>query len=148
MLGATCDCYRWPYGLASSQEGTENLDLHHLYRAMAFLGEELKDQKGAIPFCPRCNKDRIEETMFSARFDMLSELELVFFDTTSVYFEGRGGDILGKRGFSKDHRPDLKQMVVGAVIDDKGHPVCCEMWPGNTTDVKTLIPVKGQAGSS
>jgi len=122
-------------------EGTENLDLHHLYRAMAFLGEELKDQKGATPFCPRCNKDRIEETMFSARFDIFSELELVFFDTTSIYFEGRGGDTLGKRGFSKDHRPDLKQMVVGAVIDDKGHPICCEMWPGNTTDVKTLMPV-------
>ena len=79
--------------------------------------------------------------MFSARFDMFSELELVFFDTTYIYFEGRGGDTIGKRGFSKDHRPDLKQMVVGAVIDDKGHPICCEMWPGNTTDVKTLIPV-------
>ena len=122
-------------------EGTENLDLHHLYRAMAFLGEELKDQKGATPFFPRCNKDRIEETMFAARVDIFSELELVFFDTTSIYFEGRGGDSIGQRGFSKDHRPDLKQMVVGAVIDDKGHPICCEMWPGNTTDVKTLVPV-------
>ena len=37
--------------------------------------------------------------------------------------------------------PDLKQMVVGAVIDDKGQPICCEMWPGNTTDVKTLLPI-------
>jgi transposase len=132
-----CEKWRRDYHI----EGTENLDLHHLYRAMAFLGEELKDQKDATPFCPRCNKDRIEETMFSARFDMFSELELVFFDTTSIYFEGRGGDTIGQRGFSKDHRPDLKQMVVGAVIDDKGHPICCEMWPGNTTDVKTLVPV-------
>jgi len=78
--------------------------------------------------------------MFFARRDLFSELELVFFDTTSIYFEGEGGN-LGKRGFSKDHRPDLKQMVVGAVIDDKGYPICCEIWPGNTTDVKTLIPV-------
>jgi len=31
-------------------------------------------------------------------------------------------------------------MVVGAVIDDNGRPICCEMWPGNTTDVTTLIP--------
>ena len=79
--------------------------------------------------------------IFAARRDLFSELELVFFDTTSIYFEGRGGDTIGQRGFSKDHRPDLKQMVVGAVIDDKGTPICCEMWPGNTTDVKTLIPV-------
>ena len=46
-----------------------------------------------------------------------------------------------KRGFSKDHRPDLKQMVVGVVINDEGRPICCEMWPGNTTDVKTLVTI-------
>jgi hypothetical protein len=122
-------------------EGTEDLALHHLYRAMAFLGEKIEDQRGATPFSPRCTKDQIEEEMFFAHRDLFSELELVFFDTTSIYFEGRGGNTIGKRGFSKDHRPDLKQMVVGAIIDDKGRPICCEMWPGNTTDVKTLIPV-------
>jgi transposase len=108
---------------------------------MGFLGEELDDRKGATPFGPRCTKDRIEELMFSAQRDLFSELELVFFDTTSIYFEGHGGKTIGQRGFSKDHRPDLKQMVVGAVIDDKGRPICCEMWPGNTADVKTLIPI-------
>ncbi|MCP3955952.1 MAG: IS1634 family transposase, partial [Desulfobacterales bacterium] len=132
-----CEKWRQDYRI----EGTENLDLHHLYRAMAFLGEELTDQKGATPFCPRCNKDLIEEAMFLDHRDLFSELELVFFDTTSIYFEGRGGESIGQRGFSKDHRPDLKQMVVGAIIDDKGRPICCEMWPGNTTDVKSLIPV-------
>ena len=131
-----CEKWRRDYRI----DGVDNLDLHHLYRAMGFLGEELDDQKGATPFSPRCTKDRIEELMFSAQRDLFSELELVFFDTTSIYFEGRGGTI-GQRGFSKDHRPDLKQMVVGAVIDDKGRPICCEMWPGNTADVKTLIPI-------
>jgi transposase len=58
-----------------------------------------------------------------------------------LYFEGVGGATLGERGFSKDHRPDLRQMVVGVVIDRTGRPICCEMWPGNTTDVKTLIPI-------
>jgi len=48
---------------------------------------------------------------------------------------------MGQLGFSKDHRPDLNQMVVGVILDDQGQPVCCEMWPGNTADVKTLIPV-------
>jgi len=138
VSGSDRFCERWRRDY--SINGTEQLDLHHLYRAMTFLGEEVDDQKGATPFTPRCNKDLIEESIFFDQRDLFSGLDLVFFDTTSIYFEGQGGTI-GKRGFSKDHRPDLNQMVVGAIIDDKGKPVCCEMWPGNTTDVKTLIPV-------
>lgn len=122
--------------------GTESLDLHHLYRAMAFLGEPLKDQPGPqILETPRCTKDRIEEQLFEQRRDLFSTLELVFFDTTSIYFEGQGGQEIGQYGKSKDHRPDLKQMVVGLALDVKGWPLCCELWPGNTADVKTLLPV-------
>jgi transposase len=62
-------------------------------------------------------------------------------DTTSLYFEGAGGESLGQRGHSKDHRPDLMQMIVAVVMDQRGRPLCCEMWPGNTTDVTALIPV-------
>jgi transposase len=121
----------------------EPLQLHHLYRAMAWLGEELPQdkQKGRTPFAPRCIKDRIEEELFAHRRDLFTDLQLVFFDTTSIYFEGNGGEDLGQRGFSKDHRPDLYQMVVGAVLDGQGRPICCELWPGNTADVTTLIPV-------
>src|SRR5271157_461704 len=124
-------------------EGCDSLQLHHLYRAMAWLGQELpKDQqKDATPFAPRCTKDRIEEALFEHRRDLFSELQLVFFDTTSIYFEGQGGESLGQRGYGKDHRPDLRQMIVGAVLDGQGRPICCELWPGNTTDVTTLIPV-------
>lgn len=122
-------------------EKTESLELHHLYRAMTFLGEKLEDQKDATPFAPRCTKDLIEEELFRTRQDLFSGLDLVFFDTTSIYFEGRGGSEIGEKGFSKDHRPDLNQMVVGVIIDDKGSPICCEMWPGNTADIKTLVPV-------
>ena len=52
-----------------------------------------------------------------------------------------GGERLGQRGHSKDHRPALNQVVAGVVIDRNGKPVCCEIWPGNTADVKTQIPV-------
>lgn len=138
VSGSDRFCERWRRDY--SINGTEQLDLHHFYRAMTFLGEAVDDQKAATPFTPRCNKDLIEESIFFDQRDLFSGLDLVFFDTTSIYFEGQGGTI-GQRGFSKDHRPDLNQMVVGAIIDDKGKPVCCEMWPGNTTDVKTLIPV-------
>src|SRR5271166_5861748 len=119
--------------------GTEGLELHHLYRAMAFLGEaieELEKPTGAV----RCTKDLVEEALFDRRRDLFSEVELVFFDTTSLYFEGQGGEI-GQRGHNKDHRPDLKQMVVGMAVDVEGCPICCEMWPGNTADVTTLVPI-------
>jgi len=132
-----CDTWRREYRIT----GVEKLHLHHLYRAMAFLGEELKDQNDAMSLAPRCTKDLIEERLFFDKRDMFTNLDLVFFDTTSIYFEGRGGDTLGKKGYSKDHRPDLNQMIVGAVIDDNGKPLCCEMWPGNTADVTTLIPI-------
>jgi len=121
--------------------GTEVLDLHHLYRAMAFLGEPLPDhEQDGKALAARRIKDKIEEMLFAKNRSLFSKLDLVFFDTTSIYFEGRGGRDLGRRGFSKDHRPDLHQMVVGAVLDDNGRPICCEMWPGNTTDVTTLLP--------
>ena len=124
-------------------EGAEQLQLHHFYRAMAWLGQELpeEEQAGATPFAPRCVKDKIEEALFARNMDLLTTLDMVFFDTTSIYFEGEGGDALGQYGHSKDHRPDLKQMVVGMVLDNEGRPVCSEMWPGNTTDVKTLLPI-------
>jgi transposase len=124
-------------------EGMAGIDLHHLYRAMAWLGKELpeEDQKGATPFAPRCIKDVIEEGIFQRRRDLFGDLTLVFFDTTSIYFEGNGGDEVGAFGYSKDHRPDLKQMVVGVIIDGNGRPICCELWPGNTADVETLVPV-------
>jgi transposase len=132
-----CDKWRRDYRI----DGVEEISLHHLYRAMAFLGEETDDQTGATPFARRCTKDVIEETLFHRNRHLFSGLDLVFFDTTSIYFEGEGGEDLGEQGFSKDHRPDLKQMIVGVVLDDNGMPLCCEMWPGNTTDVKTLLPI-------
>jgi hypothetical protein len=128
---------------AYALEGADDLQLHHLYRAMAWLGEELPsdEQRGSTRLVPLCTKDRIEEGIFQRRRDLFTNLQVVFFDTTSIYFEGEGGEELGQYGHSKDHRPDLRQMIVGAVLDGDGRPICCEMWPGNTTDVKTLIPI-------
>ena len=133
------DRWREDYAIA----GVAELTLHHLYRAMAWLGEELpeKEQDGRTPFAPRCVKDVIEERLFAHRRDLLTRLDLVFMDTTSLYFEGAGGQRLGQHGYSKDHRPDLRQMILAVLIDGDGRPVCSEMWPGNTADVTTLIPV-------
>ncbi len=131
---------RWMHEQAIS--GIEELSLHHLYRTMGFLGEPLAPAaKDASCFDLRTRKDLIEEALFARRRDLFTEVELVFFDTTSIYFEGEGGHSIGQRGHSKDHRPDLKQMVVGMVLDNAGNPLCSTMWPGNTTDVTSLAPV-------
>jgi hypothetical protein len=106
--------------------GDEGLSLHHLYRAMRFLGDA---------------KDAVEESLYEKRRDLFTQVTLAFFDTTSLYFEGEGGETLGQYGHSKDHRPDLKQMIVGAVLTGDGRPVCCEMWPGDHADAKALLPV-------
>jgi hypothetical protein len=107
-------------------DGSDSLKLHHLYRAMRWLGD---------------NREEVEEALFHRRRDLFSQCPLTFFDTTSLYFEGRGGESLGQWGFSKDHRPDLRQMIVGAVLTEAGRPVCCEFWPGNQADAQALLPV-------
>lgn len=139
ISGSDRSCEKWKSDYQIN--GASSIFLHHSYRAMAFLGDEIDDQYGRTPFSPRCNKDLIEEKLFSQRQNLFSTIDLVFFDTTSIYFEGEGGDTIGKLGNSKDNRPDLNQMVVGAVLDNDGNPICCELWPGNTTDVKTLLPI-------
>ena len=81
-------------------EETDELQLHHLYRVMARQGEPLPEDQpaGATPISPRCSKDIIEEGLFGHRRDLFCELDLVFFDTTSIYFEGQGGDSSGQYG--------------------------------------------------
>jgi transposase len=119
------DKWKRDHRIHGVNDGADSLSLHHLYRAMAWLGEE---------------KDSVEQALFAETRDLFTELDMVFFDTTSIYFEGRGGDTLGQFGHSKDHRPDLKQMVVGAALDGEGRPVSCEVWPGNKADAKALLP--------
>ena len=129
---------KWRHGLVIN--GVDDLELHQLYRAMGWLGDELPDQSGR-GLGPRTTKDLVEERQFALRNNLFSELSLVFLDTTSLYFEGAGGQSLGQYGHSKDHRPDLKQVVLAVVIDSSGRPICSELWPGNTTNVTTLLPV-------
>jgi transposase len=130
-------CRKYAFGDLST------LDLQHFYRTMGWLGEPLPtdQQPSDQPLGPRLRKDLIEEALFQRRRDLFTGLRLVFIDTTSIYFEGRGGETIGRRGYSKDHRSDLRQMIVVVVMDDEGRPVCCELLPGNTADITTLLPV-------
>lgn len=138
VSGSDRSCVDWMQSYAI--DGAEDLALHHFYRTMAWLGEELGDrQAGAL--APRCVKDVIEEQLFERRRDLFTDLSLVFMDTTSLSFYGEGGETLGRRGHSKDYRPDLAQMILALVVDAEGRPICTEMVPGNTADVKILMPV-------
>ncbi len=138
VSGSDRDCASWmtDYDIP----GAEGLDLHLFYRAMAWLGEEL-EEKPAEARAPRCVKDLIEERRFERRRDLFADLSAVFMDTTSLSFYGEGGETLGEHGYSKDYRPDLKQMILGLIVDGDGRPICTEMWPGNTADVTALLPV-------
>jgi hypothetical protein len=107
-------------------EGFDTLELRHFYRALGLLWRR---------------KDQIERALYARHLDLFNrELDLVFFDTTSTYFEGRVWEGWAKLGKSKDHRPDHIQLVLSVVMRRDGVPVCCEIWPGNTADVKTVVP--------
>ncbi len=105
--------------------GAEEISLHHLYRASSWLGE---------------NREAIEDNLFARNRDLFTSLSVVFFDTTTLYFEGAGGE-LGAKGYSKDRRPDENQLVLGMVLDQDGRPISAPAWPGNTTDARTILPV-------
>ena len=138
VSGSDRACEKWMADYRIT--GIEDLQLHHLYRAMAWLGEEATPA-GAGELAPRTIKDQIEEQLFERRRDLFTDLSVVFMDTTTLSFQGGGGESLGAHGHSKDHRPDLKQMVLAVVIDGAGRPICTEMLAGNSADVTVLVPV-------
>lgn len=104
--------------------GRRELKYHHLIRAMRYASD---------------HKNEIEKGLFLRDRDLFStQLDLVFFDTTSIYFEGEGPGGLAEFGNSKDHRPDRKQIIIGVVMTGEGKPICCEFWPGNMSDIIAL----------
>jgi len=106
----------------------EGIELHHLYLALDLLAAE---------------KEALEEAVFFRVADLLSaDVSLLFYDTTSVYFETENEDGLRRRGHSKDKRPDRPQVVVGLAVTRDGLPVKSWVWPGNTVDVTTIERVK------
>jgi hypothetical protein len=123
--------------------GTAALTLDQAYTTMAWLGEELSGPAGPVtgPLGPRTRTDVIEEALYHHRQDLFGEVSVAFFDTTSLWFEGKGGQSLGQRGYSKDYRPHLKQVVLGIVLDGSDRPIASFLLPGNTADVTTLVPV-------
>lgn len=105
----------------------EDLRLPHYYRGLRVLWDK---------------KEKIEKALYHKGLDLFNQpLDLVFFDTTSLYFEGLGPLGFAKLGKSKDHRPDHTQVIMGLLMRRDGLPVACEIWPGNTADVTRLTVI-------
>jgi hypothetical protein len=106
----------------------ETIELHHLYRAMDFLAD---------------HKAEIEEALYWHLADLLSmDVDLIFYDTTSIYFEIDQEEGIRQRGYSKDSRADAPQVVVGMAVTRDGYPVKSWVFAGNRTDVTTIEEVK------
>jgi hypothetical protein len=142
-------CYEQWLGEDIRIEGTQALRLQHLYRAMDFL---------------EANKEAIEKAIYFRMADLLNlDVEIVFYDTTSLHFEidepdhgvGPNDEVHGsalagqkiyralrKRGHSKNGRFDAPQIVIGLAVTRDGFPVRHWIFPGNTVDVTTVAKVK------
>jgi Transposase DDE domain len=116
--------------------GLDAVDVDACYRSMDWLLEV---------------EAELTEQVYWAVADLLNlEVDLLFFDTTSTYFEieapdtPREGETVGFRthGHSKDHRPDLPQVVIGMAVTRTGIPIRVWCWPGNTNDQALIRQVK------
>jgi transposase len=122
-------------------EGIEKFDLHQYYRTLDYLIEK---------------KENIEINVFHQMRDLFNtELDIVLFDTTTLVYYGEGGDKsddgtkpedqeLLDYGFSKAHRGDLKQVVVGVLMSKDGIPLGHEVFSGNINDVSCFSEIIGQ----
>jgi Transposase DDE domain len=131
VSGSDRHASEWRRGLRVP--GADGLDLHHAYKAMAWLG--------AVDATGRSMAEAVEETLYRHRQPLFGAVSIAFFDTTSLWFEGAGGETLGQHGHSKDYRGHLKQVVLGIVLDDGDRPIASFLMPGNTADVTMLLPV-------
>lgn len=135
ILGMVINRCQHPYSKRATEEWlshevyfppAQELELHHYYRGMDFLldtGHELE----------------------MALYDHYSRLhartpEMVFYDTTSSYFETHSDEDeqLRQYGYSRDHRPGCKQILLGLAVDKDGLPLGSDVFPGKTQDVKTV----------
>jgi hypothetical protein len=133
---AACDWASWDVAIP----GLSMMDADQAYRAMDLL---IDVDAGAHAI--------VQETVFFAVANLLNlDVDVLFFDTTSTYFELDDEDdpdaatvsTLRRFGKSKDHRPDLPQVVIGLAVTREGIPVRCWVWPGNTTDATVIGQVK------
>jgi hypothetical protein len=104
--------------------GFDDIELHHMYRTVGWLWDV---------------REELEQELFFRDRDLFNqELDLVFIDTTSTYVYRSEETEYAKRGYSRDNRPDLPQMVLCVAVDRNGWPIAWDIFPGNTADVRAF----------
>ncbi|MCM8784603.1 MAG: IS1634 family transposase [Candidatus Omnitrophica bacterium] len=106
----------------------EDFKLQHFYRALDFIYRHKSD---------------LEKDLFFKMTNLFSqELDLIMFDTTSIKYWGEAEDIdILQYGYSKEKRGDLKQVIIGILMTKEGIPCGCEVFKGNTSDLKSFIHI-------
>ncbi len=130
--GSKLACFRWfEYSVFSQLQNfihfpdDEHEKLHTYYRSLDYL---------------YTIKDTVEEQLYYHFKSYNSENTLVFYDLTSVYFEGEQAD-MAVPGYSRDHRPGADQIVIGLVMNGDGIPIAHHIFEGNTVDKSTVAAV-------
>lgn len=104
--------------------GYADVGLQHLYRSLDQLHEHKEELQSHI-----YNKQKL-----------YGNIDVVFFDVTTLYFESQKADDLKEFGFSKDCKFNEVQIVLSLVVNNQGRPLSYEIFPGNTFEGKTLLP--------
>lgn len=107
--------------------GIKEVSLQHIYRTLEFLFKQ---------------KDNLQMHLHKKITAMTDrDLSVCFYDVTTLFFESVEQDALKRFGFSKDNRVNTVQVVLGLLIDKNGIPVYYDLFPGNTSDFRTLEPI-------
>jgi hypothetical protein len=119
-------------------EGIDDLGLHHVHRAVTWLGEPLEQETVARARALQHTKDQIEEELFARGRDRESSLKLIFFDAASIRPES-------ETGFWRcdQHQGDpvpRRQRVICMLLDQEGRPVYGDACPGRMVEVRNLLP--------
>lgn len=114
----------------------------HLYRLCRGAAAGVRDGLARRGRCGgRSTAEAVEEALYRHRQPLFGAVSIAFLDTTTLWFEGAGGESLGQYGHSKDYRGHLTQVALGIVLDDANRPIASFLMPGNTADVTLLLPV-------
>jgi len=105
-----------------------DVSVYTIYRFLDELNAELKPT--------------IEQTMFDYTCKLLkNKIGVVFYDMTTLYFEASEEDDYRIPGFSKDGKHQQPQIMIGLLVSNHGYPIGYQIFEGNTSETKTLIPV-------
>lgn len=116
-------------------------------RSLALLKEHFGIQHARSTFYSRLEamlqqKQQVEQLAVAyAKGTLKDGLAMVLYDVTTLYFESFKADELRKPGFSKDNMHQQPQIVVGLLVTKSGFPLGYEVFPGNTFEGKTMLPV-------